>query len=344
MRIAMISAQRNEGPYLLEWIAHHQRIGVADFLIYSNDCDDRSDALLDALDQHNIVTHVKHDQSQGKSVQWQALKSASRHSVYCAADWALFADTDEFVCLKSPVATLPQLIDRCGDVDAIALSWRLFGNSGQVEFSDKPTIERFTKAAPETLTYPALASQIKTLFRPTAFRECGVHRPKNKADGKMARWSDGSGRPLDPRFGAAQSKIMLYGLRGQMNLAQLNHYSVRSIEEFLVKTGRGLPNRSDKKVDASYWIERNFNVEDDSTLASNSDKTAVGIAALKALPGVADLHDESVAWHRAEINRILETPEGWRLYGRLQLAGDSLVLADATAKRIIAKYTNVKKT
>ncbi len=47
---------RNEGPYILEWLAHHRAIGVRDALIYSNDCDDGSDALLDLLAGAGMAT------------------------------------------------------------------------------------------------------------------------------------------------------------------------------------------------------------------------------------------------------------------------------------------------
>ena len=57
MKILSASTVRNEGPYLLEWIAWHQVLGVTDFLVYSNDCDDGSDLLLNRLAEHgaNVV-------------------------------------------------------------------------------------------------------------------------------------------------------------------------------------------------------------------------------------------------------------------------------------------------
>lgn len=45
----IVSTMKNEGPFILEWIAHHRAIGVDDFLIYTNDCTDGTDRLLDAL-------------------------------------------------------------------------------------------------------------------------------------------------------------------------------------------------------------------------------------------------------------------------------------------------------
>ena len=48
MRITAVTCVKNEGPFLLEWIAFNRLIGVTDFLFYSNDCSDGTDRLLDA--------------------------------------------------------------------------------------------------------------------------------------------------------------------------------------------------------------------------------------------------------------------------------------------------------
>ena len=46
-KITAVTCVKNEGPFLLEWIAFNRVIGVTDFLFYSNDCTDGTDRLLD---------------------------------------------------------------------------------------------------------------------------------------------------------------------------------------------------------------------------------------------------------------------------------------------------------
>ena len=55
----VISTMKDEGPYILEWLAYHRAIGFTDFLIYTNDCSDGTDLLLDRLQHNGIVTHVR---------------------------------------------------------------------------------------------------------------------------------------------------------------------------------------------------------------------------------------------------------------------------------------------
>ncbi|MFN6951607.1 MAG: glycosyltransferase family 2 protein [Albidovulum sp.] len=48
MRVA--SCMKDEGPFILEWLAWHRAAGVTDFVTFTNDCTDGTDRLLDRLD------------------------------------------------------------------------------------------------------------------------------------------------------------------------------------------------------------------------------------------------------------------------------------------------------
>ena len=74
MTVLILTSVRNEAPHLLEWIAHHRAMG-ADFLIFSNDCEDGTDTLLDALDAAGTLRHVRTPEGD-KPPQWRALKAA----------------------------------------------------------------------------------------------------------------------------------------------------------------------------------------------------------------------------------------------------------------------------
>ena len=85
MRILAVTTLRNEAPFIVEWVAHMRSIGVTDLLVYTNDCDDGTDALLAVLANHGILHHIIQDVPQGVSPQWQALKAAWRHPLRRAA-------------------------------------------------------------------------------------------------------------------------------------------------------------------------------------------------------------------------------------------------------------------
>ena len=103
MKITLVTTMRNEGPYLLEWIAHHRAAGVSDFLIYTNDCDDGTDALLDVLAAAEIITHVP--QIPGKRPpQWQALRQLT------AAEAGGLLDLAHAMAAEDPEASAPQAL------------------------------------------------------------------------------------------------------------------------------------------------------------------------------------------------------------------------------------------
>ena len=88
---------RNEAAFLLEWLAHHRVVGFTDFLVFSNDCQDGTDDLLDRLAQLGLLTHVRNTKADEGGVQWGALKQADKHKLVRQADWILPLDVDEFV-------------------------------------------------------------------------------------------------------------------------------------------------------------------------------------------------------------------------------------------------------
>ncbi len=337
MRVLLVSAMRDEGPHLLEWVAHHRAIGVTDFLIYTNDCTDGTDAMLQALAPLGVV-HCPNLPPKGKSLQWNALKQAWRHDMRKAADWILGIDCDEFVNLRAPLKTLADLVARVGAADAVVLPWRLFGHNGERRLRDAPTTELFTRAAPRGCDYPAGGRQFKTLMRAGGpFAQIGVHRPRSKP-GQTARWVDGSGEPMPDWFVQNEQRITLFALDFADALVQLNHYSLRSAQSFLLKGQRGLPNRQGKAIDLMYWVERNFNTVEDRSIAHLRPATEVALDEILALPGVADRHARAHAHHHASFEAAMRDEAAVRLYGRLLLAADSTPLPAQDVAELIARF------
>ncbi|TRD23503.1 glycosyltransferase family 2 protein [Palleronia caenipelagi] len=335
MRLTIITAVRDEAHNLVDWIAHHRALGATDFLIFTNDCADGTEALLDALAPAG-VTHIHNEIPEGRTPQWSALKQARAHPLLKDADWVAVLDCDEYVNLRSPLNSFAGLIAAC-DADAIVLPWRLFGHSGHARRSDLSPLRAYTKAIPEDALYPALARFFKTLYRPAAFREPGVHRPKARK-GDSPRWSNGSGQPLPPDFRAQQQRIMLWGAPMATDLVQLNHYSLRSAEDFIIKRSRGLPNHTDKEVGLTYWVERNFNSVEDKTILRHADATEAEATRLRALPQVADIEAIARTHHARRFETLLKNPDLARLYGRLILAENSVPPPESLARELVRIY------
>ncbi len=355
MRALAVLGVKNEGAFLLEWLAHHRATGFTDFLVFSNDCTDGTDLMLDRLAAMGWLTHIRndgpHDQGphgkgprdrgprdkgpRDKGPQWAALKAADSHPLTHRADWILFLDIDEFVNIHLAGRTLPALLAALPGATAITLTWRLFGNAGVIDTADQPVTETFTKAAPATFGWPWRAQLFKTLFRNDgSFRKLGVHRPRSPDPARAAAqaWFDGAGRPLPAGFHAGQ--IFSDYTRDNYALVQMNHYALGTMQNYLLKCDRGRANREASTFDMSYWVERNFNaVEDRSILALNSRDLRDG---LHADPVLRPLHKAAVQWRHARFAALM-AEEPWRaLFGRLLMTPGSHTLTAEQAQRILA--------
>ncbi len=342
MRILSVTTVRNEAPYLLEWIAHHRGAGVTDFLIYSNDCDDGTDRMLSLLADAGEVVHVPHVPNPDKSIQWQALRQAWKHPLRKEADWIMVTDVDEFVNIHIPGQQLSTLIARVGlETDAILLPWRLFGSNDHTAIQDMPVTAQFTKCISAEAQYPVAASLFKTLFRTNGpFNQLGVHRPKQKDPEKarLPKFADGSGNAVHPFLAQNPQRLSLYDLGVARDLVELNHYAVRSAAAFVVKRDRGLPNRATKKVDLAYWVERNFNTEENTSISTMRVGTEAVLLRLLALDGVAEAHEMAVRWHRDRFDQLIKQPEVQELMSQILCAGGSQVPSRDLQRQLVKWY------
>ncbi|WP_323785344.1 glycosyltransferase family 2 protein [Thalassovita sp.] len=313
MRVTAVTCVKNEGPFLLEWIAFNRLIGVTDFLFYSNDCSDATDRLLDALAERGIVTHLPNP-AQGRNYQMEALKDAARQDLVRDADWVWIADVDEFLNIHIGDHTIPALIEACGNPQAISLQFQFFANDDIEDFQDRPVIEQFTRSHNPDVWCGEMAQEVKTLIRHDfPLHYYGAHRPffKTKLPKKRRPiWTDGSGRNVPHRFliAANPRRIRKFPAQGAREFATLNHYALRSLDSYLVKNDRGDVNRENRDFDDTYWRERNDPAWADLSIRRYLPDLKAALEGLKSDPEIRALHDEACNLHRAKRDELLQDP------------------------------------
>lgn len=325
LRITALTCVKNEGPFLLEWIAFQRVIGVTDFLFYSNDCSDATDRLLDRLEEHGIVAHLPNP-AVNRNYQMQALKKARRHPLVRKADWVWIADVDEFLNIHVGNHTIPALVEACGNPQAISVTFQFFANDGIEDFEDRPVIAQFLRSHNPDIWGTDTAIEVKSLVRGDFPLEYyGAHRPfhdEDTAKGQRPAWTDGSGRPVPPPFRkrANKRRIRAFPAQGARQFATLNHYALRSLDSYLVKNDRGDVNREHRAFDDAYWRARNDPAFLDDSILRYLPALEEEMARLKALPGVAALHDEAVALHRAKRDELLAQESYQQMRDQLRAA------------------------
>lgn len=322
MRILAVLTVRNEAAFLLEWLAHHRAVGVTDFLVFSNNCQDGTDDLLDHLQSCGWLTHERNDGPYDKrGIQFTALKSAEKHPLVKSADWILPLDVDEFVNVHTGDHTISTLINALPEADAITLTWRLFGNAGVVEYTDQPVTQVFTSAAPAVLNWPWRAAMFKTLYRNNgAYAKLGVHRPRQPRVDEI-RWFDGSGRELNAQF----RNKRIFSDFGQDNygLVQLNHYPLGAMESYVVKSDRGRAVHDADKLGMDYWVERNLNDDQDDSIQTMAPARRAILSALLKHETLQILHKRAVQWRHDRFAELMLSEPNRALFGRLLMTPSS---------------------
>lgn len=316
MKIAIVTCMKNEGPFVLEWVAYNRLIGVTDFLVYTNDCSDGTDDLLDCLERQGIVSRLDNPATRDQPYQMTALKASAHHELVKGADWTFVCDVDEFLDIRVGRQTIPDLITATGNPMAISVTMRMMANCGVDQFDDVPVIAQFTRSHDPERWNDQSAIEVKTLTRrdfPLKFY--GAHRPfisrRAEEEGQEIAWTDGSGRPVPDAFKTAAMKRrrQRFPAKGASNFAALNHYTLRALESYLVKSHRGDVNRAGRAFAREYWTERNDGRWSETRMLRHLPGLQDELHRLKALPGVAAAHEASVAAHRALIGRLSETDE-----------------------------------
>ena len=318
-RRAIVTAMKNEGPFILEWVAYNRAIGFDDILVYTNDCSDGTDDMLRILQSKGILQRRDNQfREMGLKPQHAALQMAEAEPMIQQASWVACIDVDEFINIKCGDGTLDALFNAVPDANMIAMTWRLFGNGDQNGFYDLPIIEQFTRCAPEYTRKPHQAWGFKTLFRTLGiFKKLGVHRPKglNPQLWEHINWVNGSGKPL-PRAmyrNGWRSTTQTYGY----DLVQLNHYAIRSTESFLVKRDRGRVNHVDRDQGLAYWFRMNHNYGSDDSIQRMVPKMRAELNQLLADPEIRSAHNCCVERHRDKIEDLKRKPDYAALFDNL---------------------------
>jgi len=316
-RYTIVTAMKNEGPFLLEWIAYHRAIGFTDFLVYTNDCTDGTDSFLKLLQDKGMLQHRENPfrDRPGMKPQHAALEAAQKEKVVKDADWLLISDVDEFVAVHTGDGTLQALFDAVPDANLISLTWRLFGNADIAEYTDDFLIRQFTRCALKTANKPHQAWGFKTLYRHIGiFRKLGVHRPKGlKAEWvPEIRWYNGSGQlmPQTEYRNAWRSNGDTVGY----DLVTLNHYAVRSVDSFLVKRDRGRVNHTDRDQGLAYWFRMNHNSTEERGIQRMIPALQAEWDRLMADPEIRAAHEGCVAAHKAKIAELKADPDYQAFY------------------------------
>ena len=234
--LCIVAIARNEGIYLLDWLAYHRAIGVQDVFLYTNDNSDGSDVLLAALAQAGAIRWTRNEVASGSRAQ----PKAYGHALAVRPEtldyrWAMVIDLDEYF-VPNP-ALFRSALDflhwhEAQPCDAIAVNWVFHGPGQAARWTEDFVARRFPYAAGE------VDEHVKCIVRPSAVLYSAPHCPLPPCQ-QPIRFHASDGQP---HVASQVTNTLAHSARPTAEYAWINHYFYKSSEEFLWKFARNRGN------------------------------------------------------------------------------------------------------
>ncbi|MCE5332002.1 MAG: glycosyltransferase family 92 protein [Bacteroidales bacterium] len=236
--LTICAIAKNEGPYFKEWIEWHKKLGVEKFYIYDNESTDNTKEVLEPYINSGLVEYIYFP---GKRQQLLAYDDClEKHRL--DARWIAVIDLDEFIVPQKD-ATIPEFLRKFESYPAVEINWLIYGSGGAREIAEGNVMDRFKY---HSLPNHISNRHVKSIVNPRrVFCFIGCH--------EVARMS---GRTVD-----SHGEIIKKNFRDrepQQDVIRINHYAVKSYEEFLNKRSRGRA-RTLKQRNLEYFNQYDLN-------------------------------------------------------------------------------------
>lgn len=236
--LAVCAIAKNEAPYFAEWIEWHCSQGVEKFYIYDNDSTDNTREVLEPYIASGLVEYTPiHGQCRQLDAYDDCLE---RHRL--DARWIAVIDLDELI-VPLRHASIPDFLRPLERFSSVEVNWLVYGSSGARTRLPGTMMERFRR---HSLPGHRLNTHVKSIVDPR--RVCcmtGCHEAARIA----GRSADSHGEPLTRGFRDREP---------QQDVIRINHYAVKSYEEFLAKRARGRARIATQR-DLSYFDRYDLN-------------------------------------------------------------------------------------
>ncbi|MCJ2057258.1 glycosyltransferase family 92 protein [Methylobacterium sp. J-048] len=269
-RAGIVAIAKNENPYLLEWLAYHLALGFEHIWVYDNDSDESLSRLV-AKEARRHVTFVRWPNAPDGRTQINAYNHYLR-TFGGTVEWTAVLDLDEMICLKQHRTILDFVRDFEG-ATGIAINWRFFGSSGHVRQTGGLMMERFRRACH---VGDEINEGVKSLHRTDTVALLMPHYALYR-DREHVVSAKGARVPND-------WCIKVDG--ANFEVAQINHYFVKSSEEWQAKIRRHYRYSSDDRE--GYFEKLDRNEVEDVTILAHLDETRAWIRRLARKPSRLD--------------------------------------------------------
>lgn len=237
--LSVCAIAKDEGPYFVEWLEWHLSQGVEKFYIYDNGSTDNTRAILQPYIDNGVVEYIY----------WPGYRRQIAAYDHCiekyrfATRWLAFIDLDEFIV---PVqdSSIPAFLARFEAFPAVEVNWLVYGSGGALKKTPGTMMQRFRH---HSVPGHKLNRHVKSIVNPCrVFNMIGCHEAA-RITGYAA---DSHGKEIRKNFREREP---------QQDVIRINHYAVRSLEEFREKQMRGRASGTKTTVEDEYFRKYDLN-------------------------------------------------------------------------------------
>lgn len=258
--LALCLRFRNEARYLAEWLRYHRAAGVKHFFLYNNYSDDNYAEVLRPFIEQNLVTLIE----------WTRIPASPAAEEDCirrargSFEWVGFIDADEFIVIRDG-RSIGEFLAEFQEPGVVLHGWD-YGSSRHRVRPDAPVIEAYQRRSATPCRH------FKSFVRPDRVTQNNNPHSWFYRGGATAVNTQG-----DKVFGS-------FDPRRCATSAWLNHYHVKSFEDYLEKSARKpLQDRTTMAFPTRRleWAEREFQQNNEVADTSAVDYFAQRMEAAK---------------------------------------------------------------
>lgn len=259
MKTGVLSAQKNEAPFLVEFVSHHLAVGFDKVFVVTNPSSDYTNELAESLSAAGFIDHLLCAAPPGSKPQHHSLSIACSHFDISSLDWLIVLDADELLNIHIGDGRVLDLVHSVSQLaDLISINMATFGNFPHSAWTNENSSTRFQyRFKPEV----GWSGQGKTMIRnPKIFRGFLPHGPINCTLDRPLKLVKGAGlHTLDVSTSENQHYECLRnpGAKSDsFSFAQVNHYATRTLDSFQKRSARGdgaKVSNSENKYTPSYF-------------------------------------------------------------------------------------------
>lgn len=312
----LIAGMKDEGPFALEWVAHHLALGFDRVAVATNDCTDGTAELLDALAVAGWALHVRHVPAPSEPPQHSGYAAIRAAHPLDRARWLAVTDADVLIQVHVGAGHVADLLARAEAeaADVVSLHARTFAGEPP-PWTPGRMAARFRRALPlrhrsNTVTnsftrdpgrFRAIHNHCLVGFRgPGPLRVLRGDGSVDEVEASVPLWQVLRSRPVGP---------------GAHDLGQLNHYATKTRDAYELRRRRG---RGGAAADAAterhteeYWEQRAGPGEAEPSIDRHAPATLALMAEMLADPAVAAAQAATEAeWARR--TAAARQASGWR--------------------------------